>query len=81
MLLELLSERSTLFCMKAKLPALSSGKEQYQFEVGQTCVTTQFSTIKPGFEVNIVERYTENGYCYYVTSSGQTFRQKDLSAK
>lgn len=55
-----------------------SGKQTYQFAVGQTVQTTGTGTIKAGLSFVIEQRQKDNGFCHYY-GLGTWHRQQDLT--
>jgi hypothetical protein len=63
------------------IPATPKGNQTFKYEVGQNVTFSELSPIR-GSGI-ILERYKQNGFCYYVCSingsKGQTTqREKDL---
>ena len=67
---------------KLTIPATPKGNQSYQFEIGED---VKFSSIAPTRgSGKIVDRYMENGYCYYIVQVQRhrtTAREKDLEKK
>lgn len=77
--LDFFSERSTInTMMEPNPPKIKVGKQNYQYNLGQTYEATGTGFLKKGTEVTVVDRYKENGYCYYVDLNGKTHRNGEL---
>ena len=78
-LLGAMSERSTLNCMRAPMPPEPPrGRQTYKYNVGDTVQSSGVGPLKKGVRIKIVERYKQNGYCYYRDENNSVHREKDI---
>lgn len=56
-----------------------AGLEEYAFSAPQVVQATEVSRYKKGTRIQIIERYMQNGYCYYRDDKGLVWRQRDIA--
>jgi len=62
------------------LPPTPAGNQEFQFNVWDTVEHNGKGTVRAGVRETIIDRYKENGFCYYTMENGATHRQQDLNA-
>lgn len=74
-----LSERSTIRTMYSPdIPDIKHGKEKFIAKKGDRVKASGTGMFKAGTPITIKDTYTQNGYCYYVDTAGNTHRNKDI---
>jgi len=57
-----------------------AGKERFQYEIGDTVISSNLGMYRAGCEFVITDRYMENGFAYY-KEGDHVHRTKDIQGK